>query len=98
MIGSIAAVIVIEAIFFIEKKGIDDPVGAISVHGIGGVVRRASSSGCSPTAATASAWNLTESEYATDGKGVTGIFYDFGSSACRQLGSQLIGLALRSGS
>ena len=37
VIGSIAAIIVIEAIVFIEKRGIDDPVGAISVHGIGGI-------------------------------------------------------------
>ena len=37
VIGSIAAVIVIEAMFFIERKGIDDPVGAISVHGVGGL-------------------------------------------------------------
>jgi Amt family ammonium transporter len=33
VIGAIAAVIAIEAVFFLEKKGIDDPVGAIAVHG-----------------------------------------------------------------
>jgi Amt family ammonium transporter len=36
IIGAVAAVIVIEAAFFIDRKGIDDPVGAIAVHGIGG--------------------------------------------------------------
>ena len=36
VIGGVAAVIVIEAAMFIEKKGIDDPVGAIAVHGVGG--------------------------------------------------------------
>ncbi len=36
LIGAIAAVLVIEAVYFIERKGIDDPVGAIGVHGIGG--------------------------------------------------------------
>ena len=36
VIGAVAAVIVIEAVFFIEKRGVDDPVGAIAVHGIGG--------------------------------------------------------------
>jgi ammonium transporter, Amt family len=36
VIGGLAAIIVIEAVFFIEKRGIDDPVGAIAVHGIGG--------------------------------------------------------------
>jgi ammonium transporter, Amt family len=36
LIGVVAAVVVIEAIGFWERKGIDDPVGAISVHGVGG--------------------------------------------------------------
>ena len=29
--------IIVESVFFFERKGIDDPVGAISVHGVGGV-------------------------------------------------------------
>ncbi len=33
VIGAIAAVIAIEVVFFLEKRGIDDPVGAIAVHG-----------------------------------------------------------------
>ncbi|MFN2593506.1 MAG: ammonium transporter [Actinomycetota bacterium] len=37
LIGSIAAVIVIHAIGFFERRGIDDPVGAISVHGVCGL-------------------------------------------------------------
>ena len=37
VIGAIAAVIVVESILFIEKRGIDDPVGAISVHGVCGI-------------------------------------------------------------
>ena len=36
VIGGVAAIICIEAVFFLEKKGIDDPVGAVAVHGIGG--------------------------------------------------------------
>lgn len=36
LIGLIAGVLVVEAVFFFEKKHIDDPVGAISVHGING--------------------------------------------------------------
>jgi Amt family ammonium transporter len=35
-IGLIAAIVVVEAVYFIERRGIDDPVGAIAVHGIGG--------------------------------------------------------------
>ena len=37
VIGALAAIIVIEAAMFIERKGIDDPVGAIAVHGVGGI-------------------------------------------------------------
>jgi Amt family ammonium transporter len=36
VIGSIDAVLIVEAVFFFERKGIDDPVGAISVHGVNG--------------------------------------------------------------
>ena len=38
VIGIIAGVVVIEAVFFIERKlKVDDPVGAISVHGVNGI-------------------------------------------------------------
>lgn len=37
VIGVVAAILVVEAIYFFEKRGIDDPVGAISVHGVGGL-------------------------------------------------------------
>ena len=38
VIGIIAGVLVIEAVFFIERRlKIDDPVGAISVHGVCGI-------------------------------------------------------------
>jgi Amt family ammonium transporter len=36
VIGALASVIVIETVYFIERRGIDDPVGAIAVHGVGG--------------------------------------------------------------
>jgi Amt family ammonium transporter len=35
-IGLIAGVVVVEAVLFFDKKRIDDPVGAISVHGVNG--------------------------------------------------------------
>src|SRR5204863_5095749 len=37
LIGGISGVLVIWAVFFFEKRGIDDPVGAISVHGVNGL-------------------------------------------------------------
>ncbi len=37
VIGLISGVLVIWSVFFWEKRGIDDPVGAISVHGVNGL-------------------------------------------------------------
>jgi Amt family ammonium transporter len=37
LIGAIAGIISDWAVFFFERRGIDDPVGAISVHGVGGL-------------------------------------------------------------
>jgi Amt family ammonium transporter len=37
LIGGLAGVIVIYAAEFIEKRGVDDPVGAIAVHGVCGI-------------------------------------------------------------
>ncbi|MEO6123445.1 MAG: ammonium transporter [Ilumatobacteraceae bacterium] len=36
LIGVLAAILAIEAVYFFERRGIDDPVGAIAVHGIAG--------------------------------------------------------------
>ena len=37
MIGVIAGVLVVWSVFFWDKMGIDDPVGAICVHGVNGL-------------------------------------------------------------
>jgi ammonium transporter, Amt family len=37
LIGGIAGVAVVFSVFFWERRGIDDPVGAISVHGVNGL-------------------------------------------------------------
>jgi Amt family ammonium transporter len=37
VIGAIAGVLVVIGVFFFDKRGIDDPVGATSVHGINGL-------------------------------------------------------------
>jgi Amt family ammonium transporter len=99
LIGAIAAVVVVESILFIEKRGIDDPVGAISVHGVNGIF------GVLAVAIFADGrygpeWNLTETS-ATAGHGVTGILYgtdgklfgsgSFGELGFGQLGAQAIG-------
>ena len=61
--------------FFFERKGIDDPVGAISVHGVGGIFG-VLCVGIFADGRYGAGWNLTES--ATNGKGVTGILYGSG--------------------
>ncbi len=36
LIGALAGVLVVFSVFFIDRRGVDDPVGAISVHGVCG--------------------------------------------------------------
>jgi len=37
LIGGVAGVLVVQAVLFIEDRGLDDPVGAMSVHGVNGI-------------------------------------------------------------
>jgi Amt family ammonium transporter len=98
VIGALAAVLVIESILFIEKRGIDDPVGAISVHGVCGIFG-VLCIGIFSDGRYGGSWNLTDTS-ATSGKGVTGILYgsgklfgsgSFGELGFGQLASQAIG-------
>jgi Amt family ammonium transporter len=98
VIGALAAVIVFESILFWERKGIDDPVGAISVHGVCGIFG-VLCVGIFADGRYGAAWNLTDTS-ATSGKGVTGILYgngeflgsgSFGELGFGQLASQGIG-------
>ena len=85
VIGCIAGLLVIEAIYFIEHKlKIDDPVGAISVHGVGGLFG-VLAVGIFSNGKYGAGWNLTEG---VDG-GVTGILY--GGTGGEQLLAQAIG-------
>lgn len=87
VIGSIAGILVIESIFFIERRlKVDDPVGAISVHGVCGIWG-VLSVGIFANGKYGAGWNLTEG---VDG-GVTGIFY--GGTGGKQLIAQAIGAA-----
>ena len=88
VIGAIAAVIVVESVFFFERKGIDDPVGAISVHGVCGIWG-VLCVGIFADGRYGAGWNLTDSA-ATKGHGVTGFLYDT-SLGFKQLGAQAIG-------
>jgi Amt family ammonium transporter len=85
VIGTISGVLVIEAIFFVEHRlKIDDPVGAISVHGVNGLFG-VLAVGIFSNGKYGAGWNLTEG---VDG-GVTGILY--GGSGAEQLMCQIIG-------
>jgi ammonium transporter, Amt family len=98
VIGAIAAVLIVEAVFFFERRGVDDPVGAISVHGVGGIFG-VLCVGIFADGRYGAGWNLTTGS-TTSGKGVTGILYgsgkflgdgSFGKLGWGQLGSQAAG-------
>jgi Amt family ammonium transporter len=89
VIGSVAGILVIESILFIERKGVDDPVGAISVHGtcgIWGVL----SVGLFASGQYGAAWNGTSQGTAAKASGVSGIFYGL-DPGLGQLGAQAVG-------
>ncbi|MGZ8733803.1 MAG: hypothetical protein ACXW1M_01315, partial [Acidimicrobiia bacterium] len=89
VIGIIAAVLIVEAVFFFERRGIDDPVGAISVHGVGGLFG-VLCVGIFSSGDYGAGWNFTAKGAAATAPGVTGILYDF-DLGIRQLGAQAIG-------
>ncbi|MGQ0831783.1 MAG: ammonium transporter [Microthrixaceae bacterium] len=92
LIGTIAAILVIEAIGFFERRGIDDVVGAISVHGIGGSFG-VLCIGLFADGTYGAGWNLTTKGAAAEATGITGIFYDF-ELGIRQLGAQAIAVVV----
>jgi Amt family ammonium transporter len=87
VIGSIAGVLVIYACAFWEKRGIDDPVGAISVHGVCGTFG-VLAVGIFSDGQYGAGWNGTT----TTDKGVTGILY--GGDGFEQLVVQAIAVVV----
>src|SRR5204863_3465967 len=83
VIGLVAGVLVIWSVFFWEKMGIDDPVGAISVHGVNGAWGLIGL-GLFADGSYGDAYNVVPG-------GVTGLFYGGGTS---QLLAQLIGVGV----
>jgi ammonium transporter, Amt family len=93
VIGSIAGVIVVESVFFIERRfKIDDPVGAISVHGVCGVWGLLSV-GIFANGQYGQGWNgmldAAGNPATLAGKGVVGILYS--GQGWGQLASQVLG-------
>lgn len=90
IIGIIAGVLVVEAVYFIERKlKLDDPVGAVAVHGVNGIWG-VLAVGLFANGMYGAGWNGTTTyvDEAGVAKGVTGIFYGGGSG---QLLAQLAG-------
>ena len=93
IIGSIAGVLVVLAISFIENKlKVDDPVGAIAVHGVNGSFG-VLAVGLFANGKYGAGWNLTVEGKGAELSGVTGIFHNFGDGI-GQLGAQAIALAV----
>ncbi len=88
VIGAVAGVMVIWSVRFIERRGIDDPVGAISVHGVCGSFG-VLAVGLFADGQYGQGWNGTTGA----SKGVVGLFYD-GSQGGGQLLSQAIGVVV----
>lgn len=88
VIGTVAAVVVTESIWIVERKlKIDDPVGAISVHGVAGLLG-VLFVGIFADGSYGAGWNGTGNALAEPlGTNVTGILY--GNAG--QLGAQVIG-------
>ncbi len=94
VIGALAAVIVIEFVWWLDRKGVDDPVGAVAVHGIGGtfgvlavgIFANGDYGGAAfndDGSVAVCGWNCSDS------KGVTGFLY--GGDGFGQFGAQLLG-------
>ncbi len=76
IIGAVAGVLVVVSVFFFDKVKIDDPVGAISVHGVNGLWG-VLAVGLFSDGTYGGGWNGVgaTSYLGVAGKGVTGLFY-----------------------
>jgi Amt family ammonium transporter len=80
LIGAVAGVLVIESVLFIEARHVDDPVGAISVHGVCGLWGLISLGLLADGTYSSAGWNGVHGT-------VKGLFYGDGG----QLVAELIG-------
>ena len=76
IIGTVAGVLVVWSVFFVERMGIDDPVGAISVHAANGAWGLLAV-GLFSDGTYGAGWNgVGATQYMGQaGRGVTGLFY-----------------------
>jgi Amt family ammonium transporter len=85
IIGAIAGVLVVWSVFFFDKIKIDDPVGAISVHGVNGLWGLIAV-GLFSDGTYGAGWNgVGATDYlGTKGMGVAGLFYGDGKQLIAQ--------------
>ena len=88
MIGGIAAVVVVYGVDFIEHMRVDDPIGAVAVHGLCGIW------GTLSLGLFASSYGVPGATGADTSTIVKGLFYGGGM---KQLGAQFIGSAVITG-
>ncbi len=89
IIGITAAFLVIKSIGFFEARGIDDPVGAISVHGVGGIYG-VLCVGIFADGSYGKGWNALDRVWTKD-HGVTGLWSGDWANGFKQLVAQGIG-------
>jgi ammonium transporter, Amt family len=88
LIGAIAGVLVVEAVLFVDRRGVDDPVGAVAVHGVNGIWGLLAL-GLFANGQYGGDWNGTAASGGTKTANVYGLFYGHGGSG--QLVAQIIG-------
>jgi Amt family ammonium transporter len=86
-LGAIAGIIVVFSCQIVEKMGVDDPVGAVSVHGVCGIWGLISL-GIFGDGTFGQSWNGGSTA------GVAGILYDHSSNGTGQLLAQLVDSAV----
>jgi ammonium transporter, Amt family len=89
VIGTISGVLVVLAAVFVDTKlHVDDPVGAIAVHGVNGIWG-VLCVGLFANGKYGGGWNLTAEGTAAGEKGISGIFYGI-DPGLGQLGAQAV--------
>ncbi len=94
IIGAVAGVLVVVSVFFFDKVKIDDPVGAISVHGVNGAWGLIAV-GLFSDGSYGQGWNgVGATDYlGVAGRGVTGLFYGDSKQLVAQLIETGVGIA-----
>ncbi|HEY4012022.1 MAG TPA: ammonium transporter [Polyangiaceae bacterium] len=93
VIGVVAGVLVVWSVFFFDRIKIDDPVGAISVHGVNGAWGLIAV-GLFSDGSYGQGWNgVGATDYlGVAGRGVTGLFYGDGKQLVAQIIETVVGV------